>query len=216
MNRYLRPYLTPLFIMGRSKILPMYQPGNEPACGPVALKMAMNILGKRTSLNSVKSLCTVTRNGTSTNNMVKAAQKLGLPTLTVKYATLRHLLSALRTRPNKERAVIVSYLYDKDANKKLIPESGHWAVVSSYLASKGRIVLLDSASGGKKSYAWNEFRERWTDYDLKRRRVGPPAQVGKRGKYKIVRRWQPQLMMVLAKESHHLPNFSISSAVYAN
>ncbi len=192
--------------MGRSKVLPIYQTSSEPACGPVALKTALKILGKRKSLDELKELCQVTRNGTSTKNMIRAAKRLGLPALTLENATLRHLQSALRYRPERQRAVLVSYLYDCDDNDKPHPDSGHWAVVSSYLASKGRVVILDSYSGQKKSYAWSEFRTRWTDYDLKRKRVG------KRGRFKIVRRWQPQLMMVVAREACNLPQFSIGTA----
>ena len=183
----------------------MYQPSDEPHCGPAALKHALAVLGKRKSLESLRDVCVVTRNGTSTKNMIRATKRLGLPTLLVQNATLRHLQSALRYRPNKERAVIVSYLYELDENNDPHPDSGHWAVVSSYLASKGRVVLLDSFSGQKKSYVWSEFRSRWIDYDLKHRRVG------KRGRFKIVRHWQPQLMMVLANQVDNLPQFQLAS-----
>lgn len=184
--------------MGRSHVTPIYQPSDEPGCGPAALKHALAVLGKRKSLDRLKELCKVTRNGTSTKNMVAATKKLGLSTLVVKSATLHHLHSALRYSPQNVRAVLVTYLYEKDE------DSGHWATVSSYLSSKSRIVLFDSYSGQKKSYRWGEFRHRWIDYDLKRRRVGR--------RYKIVRHWQRQLMMVVAKNPDHLPRFSISSA----
>lgn len=184
--------------MGRKSVTPIYQPSDEPGCGPAALKHALAVLGKRKSFDSLRELCRVTRNGTSTKNMITAVKKLGLSTLVVEQATLHHLHSALHYGPNNVRAVLVSYLYETDK------DSGHWATVSSYLSSKSRIVLFDSYSGQKKSYPWQEFRTRWIDYDFKRRRVG-------RG-FKIVRHWQPQLMMVVAKEANHLPRFSISSS----
>jgi ABC-type bacteriocin/lantibiotic exporter with double-glycine peptidase domain len=184
----------------------MRQRSNEPACGPAALRHALAILGKRTSLANLKELCAVTRNGTSTKNMIAAIHKLGLSTMVVRRATLRHLQSALRYSPNKIRAVVVSYLYDLNDQNTPNLESGHWATVSGYLASKSRVVLFDSIKGQKKSYDWGQFRERWTDYDFKKRRVG------KRGKFKIVRRWQPQLMMVVGKDVDDLPKFRISSA----
>lgn len=184
--------------MGRKSVTPICQPSDEPGCGPAALKHALAVLGKRKSFDSLRELCRVTRNGTSTKNMITAVKKLGLSTLVVEQATLHHLHSALHYGPNNVRAVLVSYLYE--SNK----DSGHWATVSSYLSSKSRIVLFDSYSGQKKSYPWEDFRRRWIDYDFKRRRVG-------RG-FKIVRHWQPQLMMVVAKEANHLPRFSISSS----
>ena len=80
-------------------------------------------------------------------------------------------------------------------------------MVSAYLAAKSRIVLLDSATGKKKSYDWQEFRSRWMDYDLKRKKVG------KRGRhFKLVRRWQQQLMMVIARDKENLPKFTIATS----
>ncbi len=139
--------------------------------------------------------------------MIAAVNKLGLPVLAVEYATLHHLQSALKYSPNAPRAVLVSYLYDLDEKDNPHPDSGHWAVVGSYSARNSRIVLLDSASGKKKSYPWKEFRDRWMDYDLKRKKI-------KRGKkeFKLVRRWQEQLMMVIAKDEKNLPKFTIQSA----
>lgn len=192
--------------MGRSHITPIQQP-DDTTCGPAALKLALAVLGKRRSLSSLIKLCKTTRNGTSTKHMIAAVNKLGLPVLIVEYATLHHLQSVLRYSPNEPRAVLVSYLYDLDEQDKPHPESGHWAVVSSYSARNSRIVLLDSASGKKKSYPWKEFRDRWMDYDLKRKKI-------KQGEkqFKLVRRWQQQLMMVIAKEDSVLPKFKIATA----
>ena len=192
--------------MGRSNATPIQQP-DETTCGPAALKPALAVLGKRKSLDSLIDLCKTNRNGTTTKNMIAAVNKLGFPVLIVEYATLHHLISALKYSSNHVRVVLVSYLYDLDAKDRPHPDSGHWAVVSSYLASKSRIVLLDSATGKKKSYDWADFRDRWRDYDLRRKKVG------KRGnKFKLVRRWQPQLMMVIAKNETHLPKFTIDTA----
>lgn len=192
--------------MGRSHITPIQQP-DDTTCGPAALKLALTILGKRRSLSSLIALCKTTRNGTSTKSMITAVNKLGFPALVVEYATLHHLQSALKYTPNAPRAVLVSYLYDLDEKYNPHPESGHWAVVSSYSARNSRIVLLDSASGKKKSYPWKEFRDRWMDYDLKRRKI-------KKGKkeFKLIRRWQEQLMMVIAKDEKNLPKFTIQTA----
>lgn len=192
--------------MGRSHVSPIQQPDDR-TCGPSALKSALVILGKRKSLSSLIDLCKTNRNGTSTKHMIAAITKVGLPVLVVEYATLHHLQSALKYSPNAPRAVLVSYLYDLDEKKDPHPDSGHWAVVTSYSARNSRIVLLDSASGKKKSYPWKAFRDRWMDYDLKRRRVT------KRGRtFRLVRRWQEQLMMVIAKDKDNLPKFRIDTA----
>ncbi|MBI2404792.1 hypothetical protein HYV22_01275, partial [Candidatus Gottesmanbacteria bacterium] len=96
---------------------------------------------------------------------------------------------------------------DLDEKYEPHPDSGHWAVVSSYLASKSRIVLLDSATGRKKSYDWSDFRSRWMDYDLKRKRF---KKNGK--KFRLVRKWQQQLLMIIARDPKHLPKFTIATS----
>lgn len=197
----------PFLPMGRSHITPIQQP-DDTACGPSALKSALAILGKRKSLSSLIELCKTNRNGTSTKNMIAAVNKLGLPALVVEYATLHHLQGALKYSPNAPRAVLVSYLYDLDEREDPHPESGHWAVVSSFSARRSRIVLLDSASGKKKSYDWQTFRERWMDYDLKRKLLKKNGQ-----KFQLIRKWQQQLMMVIARDQAYLPKFKISTAV---
>lgn len=192
--------------MGRSHVTPIQQP-DDTTCGPSALKSALAILGKRKSLESLIDLCQTNRNGTSTKNMITAVNKLGLPVLVVEYATLHHLQGALRYSPNEPRAVLVSYLYDLDDKDNPHPDSGHWAVVSSYSARNSRIVLLDSTTGKKKSYPWTEFRDRWMDYDLKRRKFK------KRGRrFRLIRRWQEQLMMVISTDPENLPKFKMSTA----
>lgn len=195
--------------MGRSKVITQRQP-DDVTCGPTALKHALSALGKRYSVETLVDICKTNRNGTSTKNMIRAVQKLGLATLTVEYATLHHLQSALRNSQHATRAILVTYLYDKQAEKNIPhPDSGHWAMVSAYSASKSRIILLDSNTGKKKSYGWADFRQRWMDYDLARVRVHTPTS-GK--KFRLVKKWQRQLMVVIAREPKHLPKFSIETA----
>jgi ABC-type bacteriocin/lantibiotic exporter with double-glycine peptidase domain len=192
--------------MGRTHVTPIQQPDNT-TCGPSALKLAFEIVGKHKSLSSLIKLCKTTKNGTTTKNMIAAANKLGYAAEVVQYATLHHLQSALRYPPNNVRAVLVSYLYDVDEKDRPHPDSGHWAVVSSYAASKSRIVILDSSTGKKKSYAWADFRRRWMDYDLKRRKIT------KRGhKFRLIKSWQQQLLVVIAKDVDGLPTFQSDSS----
>lgn len=192
--------------MSRTRIIPIKQP-DEDSCGPAALKMALTLLGKRASIEKLIALCDTNQNGTTTKKMIHAIKKLKLPALVVEKTTLNHLLSALRSNQSQKRAVMVSYLYAMDENNNPRPDSGHWAVVSSYRHSTSRIVLLDSYTGQKTSYPWIEFRRRWIDETLKRRKLG------KRGsKFKLIRKPEKQLMIVVSKEEEDLPKFHISSA----
>lgn len=192
--------------MGRSHVKAFKQP-DDTTCGPSALKIALKVLGMRVSLQRLVTLCKTNRNGTSTAHMIQAVNKLGLSCLVMEYSTLHHLQSALKYQVNEVRATLVSYLYDLDEKDEPHPESGHWATVASYLSSKSRIVLLDSSTGKRKSYDWSDFRARWYDYDFKRRKV-------KRGgrKFHLIHKWQPQLMLVVAKDPESLPYFRTATA----
>lgn len=192
--------------MGRSHAKPIQQPDNR-SCGPAALKVALSILSVKKSLSTLRELCKTNRNGTNTKNLIRAINGLGFTVLAVEYATLKHLQSALKYPPNDVRAVMVSYLYDLNEKQEPHPDSGHWAVVSSYSASKSRIFLLDTSSAKRKSYDWADFRERWFDFDFKRKKLS------KRGRrFKLIRHWQPQLMLVIAKNPDNVPKFDISTS----
>jgi len=192
--------------MGRSHVTPIQQP-TDYTCGPASLKTALHIFGIHKSLESLIKLCKTTRNGTTTPNLIRAWNSFGFSVLATEYSTLTHLQSALKNSSNTIRAVQVSYLYDLDAKDKPHPDSGHWAVVSSYSASKNRIVLFDSASNTRKSYNWQEFRKRWKDYDLKRKKIGERGH-----KFQLIRHWQPQLMLVIARDIEELPKFRSESS----
>lgn len=192
--------------MGRKHVSPIRQP-DDTTCGPSALKVALHVLGISKSLDGLIELCNTNRNGTTTKNLITAVTKLGYPVLAVEYATLTHIQSALKYHANGVRAVMVSYLYDLDEKFEPHPDSGHWATVSSYSASKNKIILLDSASGKRKSYYWQDFRSRWFDYDLKRKKISKKSK-----HFKLVRHWQPQLMLVIAKKAEDLPKFQIASS----
>lgn len=192
--------------MGRSHIKAIQQP-DDTTCGPAALQIALRVLGIRKSFTSLIELCKTNRNGTSTKHMIEAVNKLGLSCLVMEYTTLTHLQSSLKYRSNEVRATLVSYLYDRDEKDEPHPESGHWATVASYLASKSRIVLLDSASGQRKSYDWNDFRDRWYDYDYKRRKLKQGSK-----KFRLIHKWQSQLMMVIARDPESLPYFRTPTA----
>jgi ABC-type bacteriocin/lantibiotic exporter with double-glycine peptidase domain len=193
--------------MGRSKVSPIIQP-DDVTCGPAAQKLSLEILGIKRSLKHLISLCRPTRNGTSMKRMINSYRKLGIPVLYIERATLRHLQSALKYAPNKVRAVLVSFLYDDDDDgSQPHPDSGHWAVVSAFSASKSRIYVLDSYTGQKKSYDWQDFRDRWRDFDFRRKKM---PNHGKR--YTLVRKWQKQPMLVIARNAESLPKFGVTSA----
>lgn len=191
--------------MGRSHVRTITQP-DEVSCGPVSIKHALEVFGKKKPLTTLIALCKTTRNGTSAKNMIHALNELGFAVLAIEKANLKHLTSALRHTSSKPRAVIVSYLYADDAEDAGWKESGHWAAVSSFSASKNKIVLFDSYYGTRKSYTWSDFRARWMDFDKKKRRI--PSEKT----FRYVKKWQKQFALIIAKKESHLPKFKIRTA----
>lgn len=191
--------------MGRSHVLPRIQPDDN-SCGPAALKHALEVLGKRHAVDTLIKYCKTNRNGTSTKNLVAAINRLGIPAMVVERASLHHMQSALKYSPNHPRAVLVSYLYWIEDDKPH-PDTGHWAMVSRFSASKNRIVLLNSYTGKKISYIWSDFRRRWKDYDLVRKAVNIKGRT-----FRLVKKWQHQPMIIIARTEADLPNFQIATA----
>lgn len=196
--------------MGRSKVRPIKQP-DEHTCAPASLRHAMSILGKRASISALVSLCKTSRNGTSDKNFLHAIRILGLSAVTLERATLKHVQCALSKARATPRVALVNYLSENDETHAIDRESGHWAVVSAFSASRGKIQLLDSFTGKRVWYPWTEFRKRWMDYEYKKRKLTKRSR-----KYKLIKHWQKQLLVIVAGASEHLPNFTISTArVYA-
>lgn len=191
--------------MGRTHVLPVLQQ-TEVSCGPASIKHALGVFGIRKSLTYLGALCETTRNGTSTNRMIRALTKMNFAVLAVENATLRHLSSALKYSPNGPRAVIVDYLYENDQKDINWKDSGHWATVSSFSASNGRLIIFDSYTGKKKSYIWKEFLKMWKDFDHKRKYLSKNSK-----KFTVVRKWQHRLMLIIAKDIQSLPSFTIQT-----
>lgn len=188
--------------MGRTEIKPIRQP-DDYTCGPTALKHALSILGIRKSIKNLVSLCMTNNNGTSTKHMINAILRCRLAAMLVERATLKNIRSVLRYTSKHIRAILVCYLYDTDIHGFPMTESGHWATVSSFSSARGKIILFDSYTGSRKSYPWPDFRNRWIAYDLKRRLVSKFE-----NKFTIIRKWQPQQIIVIARDSRDFPKFS--------
>jgi ABC-type bacteriocin/lantibiotic exporter with double-glycine peptidase domain len=193
--------------MGRSQVTTIKQL-NSVSCGPAAVKHALEILGKRKSLTTLSGLCKTSRNGTSTKNLIHAFNVLGFSVLMVQKATLHHVISALKYAPLKPRALIVDYLYNlEDTPEESSRESGHWATVSSYRSREGKIILFDSYTGKKKSYNWCNFRERWIDFDVVKKKSA-----GRKGKFRMYKKLQRQLLFIVSRKIEFLPKFRYASA----
>lgn len=184
--------------MSRKKTKPFTQPDKE-ACGPAALKNTLKLFNMRKSYDQLYDLCKTTKNGTSVENLIQAANRLGFYVMSIEWATLTHLQNALKSPSAATRAVIVDYLYKDEEPHE---ETGHYAVVASYSARSSRVILFDSYSGTKKSYLWTDFLDRWYDYDYKRVKAKHSIR-----RYNLYRKWHNRLLLVIAKQPEHLPKF---------
>ena len=192
-------------LMSRKKTRPFTQPDIE-ACGPAALKTALKLFGMRRSYDGLYDLCKTTKNGTSVENLIKAANRLGFYVLSIEWATLTHIQNSPKAPSGHTRAVIVDYLYrDEDPHE----ETGHYAVVAGYSARSSRIITFDSYTGTKKSYLWTDFLDSWYDYDYKRIKARHSIR-----RYTLYKRWHNRLMLVLAKKPEFLPRFRSASKKY--
>ncbi len=192
--------------MGRTHVTTIMQK-TDASCGPASIKHALHIFGVRKSESMLSHLCKTTTYGTSTRHMIAALTSLNFAVLEVENASLNHLISALRHSSTSPRAVIVDYLYAKKGEEEDWEESGHWATVSSFSASSGKIILFDSYTGKKKSYVWKEFLKQWKDFELKRRRISKAS-----AKFTMVKKWQKRLMLVVTRAPEDLPEFRLSRA----
>lgn len=123
----------------------------EGACGPAALKIVLENFGRvRTEKQLIKMCKCTPSKGTSTNMMLKTAEKLGLNGFIKDNASLKDIKEYL----NKEYAVIVSWFLEDD---------GHYSVVSKI--DDENIYLQDPHLGYVRAIRLKTFRRIWFDFD---------------------------------------------------
>lgn len=108
-------------------------------CGPACLKIIAKYYGKYYSLQYLRDLCGITREGVSFLDISYAAEKIGLRTVSVK-ATIENLTNRIPL------PCIIHW--DED----------HFIVV--YQTKKDKVYVSDPAKG-LLSYTIEEFKERW-------------------------------------------------------
>lgn len=112
-------------------------------CGPACLKMICKYYGKYFSLQKIRDLCGITREGVSILDISYAAEQLGLRTLSIK-CTIEDLIKKVPL------PVIIHW------------KEEHFVVV--YKATNKRIYVSDPAQGYV-SYSIDDFKQRWYQQD---------------------------------------------------
>lgn len=112
-------------------------------CGPACLKIIAKYYGKYYSLQYLRDLCGITREGVSLLDISYAADKIGLRSISVK-VTIDDLVA---------RIVLPAIIHW---------DNNHFIVI--YKATNKRIYVSDSARG-LTSYAHEQFKEKWYKND---------------------------------------------------
>jgi ABC-type bacteriocin/lantibiotic exporter with double-glycine peptidase domain len=127
-------------------------------CGPAALKIVVGYFGESISEARVAAACRGSRiSGTSGENLVAAARKLGFAAKIVDEANFRVIATWLR----KGVPVIVDWMsicYRESARVA----TGHYSVVSGL--TQHEIILEDPAIGRKRRLARPVFMSLWYDF----------------------------------------------------
>lgn len=110
-------------------------------CGPACLKMVAQYYGKYYSLQYLRDLCGITRDGVSLYDISYAAEKIGLRTISVK-ANVDDIIKKIPL------PCIIHW------------ESDHFVVV--YKTTDSRIYISDPAKG-LVSYSINDFKVKWCE-----------------------------------------------------
>lgn len=110
-------------------------------CGPACLKMVAQYYGKYYSLQYLRDLCGITRDGVSLYDISYAAEKIGLRTISVK-ANVDDIIKRIPL------PCIIHW------------ESDHFVVV--YKTTDSRIYISDPAKG-LVSYSINDFKVKWCE-----------------------------------------------------
>jgi len=129
--------------------LPFYKQDKSYTCGPAALQGVLDFLGTFKSEGWLTShLHTDKEKGTSHEEMIRLAERLGFQTHTHPRGSLREIKYFLK----QELPIIVNYIEPED-------EEGHYAVVSGL--ENGNIILNDPWLGRDFKLQTQDFKKRW-------------------------------------------------------
>ena len=116
-------------------------------CGPACLKMIAKFYGKYYSLQSLRDLCGITREGISFVDLAHASERIGLKSLSLK-CTLEDLI---------ERIPLPAIVHWNNS---------HFVVVYKTSARSGKVFVADPAKGHV-TYSTEEFAKKWIKHSEK-------------------------------------------------
>ncbi|GAP96951.1 peptidase domain-containing ABC transporter [Leptolyngbya sp. NIES-2104] len=131
------------FWRGMAKRYPFFQQQSAADCGAACLVMVARYWGKRFSINRLRDIANVNREGASLRGLVSAAESIGFAARPVK--------ASLKKLAEQDLPAIVHW------------EGNHYVVV--YKVTHDRVILCDPAIG-QRSLTHQEFKSGWTGYTL--------------------------------------------------
>ncbi len=126
-----------------SRRYPFYPQQSASDCGAACLVMIGRYWGKKFSVNRLRDLANVDRNGTSLKGLAAAAESIGFTSRPVKASLDKLAIASL-------------------------PAIAHWSgkhYIVVYQVTKDRVIVCDPAIG-QRSLSHEEFKEEWTNYTL--------------------------------------------------
>ncbi|MGG6265244.1 peptidase domain-containing ABC transporter [Leptolyngbya sp. AN03gr2] len=131
------------FWLGIAKRYPFFEQQSTADCGAACLVMVARYWGKRFSINRLRDIANVNRDGASLRGLVAAAESIGFATRPVK--------ASLKKLAEQDLPAIVHW------------EGNHYVVV--YKITPSRVILCDPAIG-QRNLTHQAFKEGWTGYTL--------------------------------------------------
>lgn len=128
------------------------------SCGAGALRSVLHYFNIKKTEKEVRKMVKTTKNGTKTQNIIKAARDLGLKTKTKYNMDEKNL----KTWLDKKIPVIVCFQAWGAKKYYKSQESGHYAVAIGY--DKKHVYFQDPSLEDIRGHlTWNDFMKRWHD-----------------------------------------------------
>ena len=130
------------------KYYPQYK---DYSCGPAALRMVFERLGKKYTEEKMIALCKATpKRGTTHKDLIKEVKKQGFNYIERKNGKIKDLLFFLK----RGYPVIVNYVNP-------LSKSGHYSVVCGYKKKEKLLIFADPSNGNDYTLSWKRFKKNW-------------------------------------------------------
>ncbi|MAE42926.1 hypothetical protein CMO93_04085 [Candidatus Woesearchaeota archaeon] len=134
--------------------LKYYPQHKDYSCGPSALRMVFEHLGKHYSEEKMIQLCkAMPKIGTSHNHLIEEVKKEGFYCLEKDHGKIKDIIESLE----QGYLPLINY-YNPLSN------SGHYSVICGYDSNEELLFLADPANGNDYTLSYGEFKKLWHNF----------------------------------------------------